>query len=101
MPRRASRQELPSISNDMECTCCAGKAMLRKEDFMEKKARLDGILMGEEERRKRFYRRALPESRTLKEALGCLSREEQMMNSEEGVENAAQGIAAGIAEYFQ
>lgn len=28
-------------------------------------------------------------------------REEQMMNSEEGVENAAQGIAAGIAEYFQ
>ena len=43
---------------------------------MEKKARLDGILMGEEERRKRFYRRALPESRTLKEALGCLSREE-------------------------
>ena len=27
-------------------------------------------------------------------------REEQMMNSEEGVENAAQGIAAGIAEYF-
>ena len=43
---------------------------------MEKKARLDGILMGEEERRKRFYRRALPENRTLKEALGCLSREE-------------------------
>ena len=76
MPRRASRQELPSISNEMECTCCAGKATLRKEDFMEKKARLDGILMGEEERRKRFYRRALPESRTLKEALGCLSREE-------------------------
>ena len=28
-------------------------------------------------------------------------REEQMMNSEEGVENAAQGIAAGIAEYFR
>ena len=28
-------------------------------------------------------------------------REEQMMNSEEGVENATQGIAAGIAEYFQ
>ena len=56
MPRRASRQELPSISNEMECTCCAGKATLRKEDFMEKKARLDGILMGEEERRKRFYR---------------------------------------------
>ena len=28
-------------------------------------------------------------------------REEQMMNSEEGVEHAAQGIAAGIAEYFQ
>jgi len=28
-------------------------------------------------------------------------REEQMMNSEEGVENAAQGIATGIAEYFQ
>ena len=28
-------------------------------------------------------------------------REEQMMNSEEGVENAAQGIAAGIAEDFQ
>ena len=37
---------------------------------------MDGILMGEEERRKRFYRRALPENRTLKEALGCLSREE-------------------------
>lgn len=76
MPRRASRQELPSISNEMGCTCCSGKATLRKEDFMEKKARLDGILMGEEERRKRFYRRALPENRTLKEALGCLSREE-------------------------
>ena len=76
MPRRASRQELPSISNEMRCACCGGKATLRKEDFMEKKARLDGILMGEEERRKRFYRRALPESRTLKEALGCLSREE-------------------------
>ena len=28
-------------------------------------------------------------------------REEQMMNSDEGVENAAQGIAAGIAEYFR
>lgn len=28
-------------------------------------------------------------------------REEQMMNSNEGVENAAQGIAAGIADYFQ
>lgn len=28
------------------------------------------------ERRERLYRRALPESRTLKEALGCLSREE-------------------------
>ena len=76
MPRRASRQELPSISNEMGCTRCGGKATLRKEDFMEKKARLDGILMGEEERRKRFYRRALPENRTLKEALGCLSREE-------------------------
>ena len=76
MPRRASRQELPSISNEMGCARCGGKATLRKEDFMEKKARLDGILMGEEERRKRFYRRALPENRTLKEALGCLSREE-------------------------
>ena len=76
MPRRASRRGLPSISNEMGCTCCGGKATLRKEDFMEKKARLDGILMGEEERRKRFYRRALPENRTLKEALGCLSREE-------------------------
>ena len=76
MPRRASRQELPSISNEMGCTRCGGKATLRKEDFMEKKARLDGILMGEEERRKRFYRRALPENRTLEEALGCLSREE-------------------------
>ena len=76
MPRRALRRELPSISNEMRCACCGGKATLRKEDFMEKKARLDGILMGEEERRKRFYRRALPENRTLKEALGCLSREE-------------------------
>ena len=28
-------------------------------------------------------------------------REEQMMNSNEGVENAAQGIAAGIVEYFR
>lgn len=27
-------------------------------------------------------------------------REERMMNSDEGVENAAQGIAAGISEYF-
>lgn len=76
MPRRALRRELPSISNEMRCACCGGNATLRKEDFMEKKARLDGILMGEEERRKRFYRRALPENRTLKEALGCLSREE-------------------------
>ena len=76
MPRRALRRELPRISNEMRCACCGGKATLRKEDFMEKKARLDGILMGEEERRKRFYRRALPENRTLKEALGCLSREE-------------------------
>ena len=43
---------------------------------MEKTAGLEGILTGEKERRERLYRRALPEKRTLKEALGCLSREE-------------------------
>ena len=43
---------------------------------MEKMAGMDGILERGKERRERLYRRALPESRTLKEALGCLSREE-------------------------
>lgn len=43
---------------------------------MEKTAGLDGILQDENERRERLYRRVLPEKRTLKEVLGCLSREE-------------------------
>ena len=50
MPRRASRQELPNISNEMGCVRCDGKAVLRKEDFMDKKAGLDGILAGGKER---------------------------------------------------
>ena len=47
-----------------------------RKDVMENKAEFDGILAGEAERKARFYRRALPEHRTLKAALGCLSREE-------------------------
>ena len=43
---------------------------------MENTAGFEGILADEKERRERFYRRALPENRTLKAALGCLSREE-------------------------
>ena len=53
-----------------------GKLCRRKGGFMEKMAGMDGILERGKERRERLYRRALPESRTLKEALGCLSREE-------------------------
>lgn len=74
MPRRASRQELPNISNETGCVRCDGKAALRKEGFM-KKASFDEILMGEKERRERFYRRALPENRMLKKTPGRLSRE--------------------------
>lgn len=76
MLRRALQQELPNISDEIGCVCCDRETTVRREAFMEKTARFDGILAGEKERRERFYCRALPEKRTLKEALGCLSREE-------------------------